>query len=152
MRRLFVPFVALVLLVAAAGCDSTENEDLTDAEILIGSWTVVEVRDEEGDKTDVFEQGVQAFSATLTAGGEYTLVVDFVDPDRQDVPLAGTYTVDEGPNSLTLDVGPQVIPFTYDIESEDRIELSVSDQFIEPIFGTQPETYVGTIVFTIERQ
>lgn len=153
MRKLPVFVFALVLAVAAMGCDS--EDDLTDAEILVGSWTVVEVADDEGDKTDVFQQGVEEFSASLRADGTYELTIDYVDPQRPTVPLQGTYDLDEGANSLelfaSLPTGDVNLPFTYDIESENEVDLSISENFVQAVFGVDPETYDGTVVFTIQR-
>ena len=151
MRKLPVFVVALLFGLVSIGCDSNED-DLTDAEIFIGSWTVVEVNDEEGDKTDVFQEGVQDFNATINADGTYSLVVDFVDPQRPDVPLQGTYVVDEGGKTIRLNAGPQVLSFEYDIESEDRIDLSVNEVIVVGAFGAHPDTYDGRVTFTLDRQ
>jgi hypothetical protein len=151
MRRLPVFVLALLFGLTALGCDSNEDDDLTEAEILVGEWTVTAVSDNEGDKTSVFTQGVESFSANLTAAGTYNVLVVFTD-ERPDVPLAGTYTLNEGANSLVLIAGPLQLPFTYDIVSEDEIDLTTQDAFVEALFGTAPETYVGNVTFTIERE
>jgi hypothetical protein len=154
MRKLSTGLVAVVLAFAAAACDSNE-EDLSDLEILVGSWTVVEVSDTEGDKTAIFEEGVQNFTATLNVDGSYSMLLDFVEPARPDIPLQGDYILHEGPNELELHAtllgNPVVLPFEYRIETEDRVDLLISDELVEPVFGTQPDTYVGTITFTIAR-
>lgn len=149
MRKLPVFVFALLLAIAATGCDS--EEDLTESEILVGSWTVVEVSDDEGDKTQVFEQGIDDFSATLRADGTYSLSVDYVDPQRPSTNLQGTYTVDEGGNDLILVAGPNQLSFDYDIESENRIHLSIPEPIVQGVFQTDPDTYAGTITFTVER-
>ncbi len=150
MRNLRVFLGALLLALVAVGCDSAE-EDLTDAEIFVGSWTVVAVSDSEGDKTDVFSEGVSSFSATINDDGTYSLVVSFVDPDRSPVALAGDYTVDEGGENLMLSAGAQQLNFMYDIRSENRIDLSLPAAVVAAVFGTQPDTYSDTVTFTVDR-
>ena len=155
MRKLPVFLLALFVALTSIGCDSNDD-DLTDAEIFIGTWTVVEVRDSEGDKTSEFDEGVNNFSATLNTDNTYSLIVDFLDPERTDIPLTGTYTFEPGSDDLILNVnfGGGEIPlhFRYEIESENQIELSISETFVELIFGTEEGTYVGDVTFSIERQ
>lgn len=151
MRKLPVSFLALLVGLISIGCDSAED-DRSDAEIFIGTWSVVEVSDDEGDKTDVFEEGIQEFSATIEADGTYSLLVDFVDPQRPDVPLQGTYELREGDSQIILSAGPIDLNFGYDIESDDRIDLSINEVFVQQVFGAQPETYDGTVTFTVARQ
>ncbi len=150
MRNVRVFMLALLVAVAAVGCDTTEEDELTDAEIFVGSWTVVEVSDDDGDKTSVFAQGVSDFSAIINAD-TYSLLVSFVDPDRQPVALSGDYTVNEGGNNLILEAGPQQLSFSYDIQSENRIRLTLPEAVVRDIFGTQEGTYVGNVTFTVDR-
>jgi hypothetical protein len=154
MRKLPVFLLALFVALTSIGCDSNED-DPTDAEIFIGTWTVVEVRDSEGDKTSVFDEGVNNFSATLNSDNTYSLIVDFLDPERTDIPLTGTYTIEPGDVLIlraNLGAGELLLPFQYDIESENRINLSISESFVEAIFGTEEGTYVGDVTFRIARQ
>jgi len=154
MRKLPVFLLALFVALTSIGCDSSED-DPTDAEIFIGTWTVVEVRDSEGDKTSVFDEGVNNFSATLNSDNTYSLIVDFLDPERTDIPLTGTYTIEPGDVLIlraNLGAGELLLPFQYDIESENRIDLSISESFVEAIFGTEEGTYVGDVTFRIARQ
>lgn len=150
MRNVRVLILALLVAFVAVGCDSSDD-DQTDAEIFVGSWTVVAVSDDEGDKTAVFAEGVSDFSATLNGDGTYSLVVTFVDPQRPPVPLAGDYTVNDGSKILTLMAGPQELPFSYDIQSETRIALSLPEAVVRGVFGTQEGTYVGIVTFTVQR-
>lgn len=155
MRKLPVFLLALFVSLTSIGCDSNEDDDPTDAEIFIGTWTVVEVHDSEGDKTSLFEEGINNFSATLNSDNNFSLIVDFLDPERTDIPLTGTYSIEPGDVLIlraNLGAGELPLPFQYDIESENRIDLSISETFVEAIFGTEPETYVGDVTFTIERQ
>jgi hypothetical protein len=154
MRKLPVFLLALFVALTSIGCDSNED-DPTDAEIFIGTWTVVEVHDDEGDKTSIFEEGVNNFSATLNTDNTYSLIVDFLDPERTDIPLTGTYTIEPGDMLIlraNLGAGELPILFQYDIDSENRIDLTIQDTFVEAIFGTEEGTYVGDVTFRIERQ
>ena len=149
MRRLPVYILALFVGLSTIGCDSNED-DKTDTELFVGSWNVVNVKDQEGDKTALFQAGINSFTAQLNADRTYSMAVDF--KDRQDIPLQGTYSIDEGSRSLVLVAGPQQLAFTYVIRSDDRIDLSIQDVFVEALFGTAPETYVGSVTFSIARQ
>lgn len=155
MRKLPVFLLALLVALTSTGCDSNED-DPTDAEIFIGTWTVVEVRDSEGDKTALFDEGVNNFSATLNSDNTYLLTVVFQDPERTDVELTGTYTIEPRSDALFLNVnlggGDIPLHIRYEIESENRIELSIAETFVELIFGAEEGTYVGDVTFTIERQ
>jgi len=155
MRKLSVFLLAVFVALTSIGCDSNED-DASDAEIFIGTWTVVEVHDEEGDKTSIFDEGINNFSATLNADNEYSLIVDFVDPEREDIPLNGTYTIEADSDDLLLNAnlgsGSLPLHFRYEIESENEIELSISETLVQLIFGTEEGTYVGDVTFTIQRQ
>jgi hypothetical protein len=154
MRKLPVFLLALFVALTSIGCDSNEDDDLTDAEIFIGTWTVVEIHDDEGDKTSIFEEGVNNFSATLNTDNTYSLIVNFVDPQRTDIQLSGTYTIEPGDMLIlraNLGAGELPILFQYDIDSENRIDLTIQDTFVEAIFGTEEGTYVGDVTFRIER-
>lgn len=154
MRKLafLLPVLALALLVAA--CDTTE--ELDESEVFIGSWAVVNLTDEEGDKTAVFQQGVEAFTATLLENKSFSLAVDYREvAQRPDQTFTGSYTVDEGANFLTLNVQQPIqaaLGFQYEIETEDRVKLTISDQLIEGIFQTDPSTYAGQVTLTIQRR
>lgn len=154
MRKLSTFFSVLLLAFVVSACDTTEDE-LDDSEVFIGSWTVVEVRDEEGDKTAVFNEDIDSFSTEIEANGDFSLTVDYAD-QRPTIPLTGTYTIDEDLNALTLngEIGGSAVPplvFDYEIVSENEIELSIDDDWIEAVFGTEPATYVGEVTFTVER-
>ena len=73
--KAFTRFLMVALLsVAWIGCDSS---DPTDAEKMVGSWTLVKITDGTGDITAVWTAGVQTFRATLNADNTSNLVVDY---------------------------------------------------------------------------
>ena len=150
MRKLPVFVVALLLGLASIGCDSNED-DLTDAEILLGTWTLVQLTDDEGDKTAAFAQLANSFEATLNNDDTYEINVDYkAETGRDPLVILGTYEVKEGDKTLEISTPlGQDIPFLYDIEEEDRVQLAANAQFINALFNAT--SYVGTVEITIEK-
>lgn len=154
LHKLFLSILTVALLFTAVGCDSNDDDD-SDADVFVGTWTVQSISDDQGDKTAVFGAGVQSFVATLNANGNYSIVVDYnAAAEAQgatDVNLAGTYTVTETSNTVTLSV-PSLgasLPLTYNIQNNNTIVLSGPATLINLAFGTT--NYTGTVELTITR-
>ena len=151
MRTFSSIILGLIVAIALVGCDSNED-DLTDAEIFVGNWTLVSISDAEGDQTQGFAGLAESLDINFTADGEFTLLLDYrEDSGRQDLPLQGTYELNEGANTLVLNIaaGPSP-PFTYDIENEDEISLSSQAEIVNTLFNpTTP--YEGTVRVVIRR-
>ena len=154
IRKLFFSILTVALLFVATGCDSNDDDD-SDADVFVGTWTVQSIADDEGDKTAIFGAGVQSFVATLNADGSYTILVDYnaaaESQGAVDRNLAGNYTVTESANSVVLSVTSlgASIPLTYDIQNNNTIALTGQALLINQAFGTT--TYTGTVVLTITR-
>lgn len=157
MRTFSYAFLSLFVLAfafVAVGCDSNDDDDLAEAEVFLGTWTVTGISDATGDQTASFAQDVESFSVDFDNDGTYTLTVDFVETDpRTDLQLAGDYTVNEATDALALaatipGIGPITLGFEYNIVNDDEIELSAGNALINPIFGT---SYEGTVQLTVER-
>lgn len=151
MRKLSAIILGLFVALSFVGCDSNED-DLTDAEIFVGSWTLVSISDAEGDQTQGFAGLAESLDITFAADGEFTLLLDYrEDSGRPDVPLQGTYELNEGANSLVLNIadGPSP-PFSYDIENEDEISLSSQAEIVNTLFNpTTP--YEGEVRVVMRR-
>lgn len=153
LRKLFFSILTVALLFVATGCDSN-GDDESDAEILVGTWTVASIADDEGDKTAVFGAGVESFRADINEDDTYSILVDYnataEAAGQTDVNLAGTYTVNESLKTITLNVtGLGGLVLEYDIENNNRVVLSGPAEFINLAFGTT--TYTGTVMLTISR-
>ncbi len=132
-----------VLLVA--GCDTTEtNEDPS----LIGTWEIVKVEDNQGDRTAVLKaSGDLKVQFTQT---EYTITFDAVDPSK-DQTVRGNYSAND-PDNLRLQVsfGGLNIPVTvgYAFTREGDLRLTIGDTIFNLIFGTD---YSGDVRLTFRK-
>ena len=153
MRKLRLSVLALLLAVVAVGCDSTDNDE-SDAELFVGTWALTSISDATGNQTAGFANLANSLTVDLNADNSFSLLVDYKeDSGRPDLPLAGTYTVDEGGRTLTLTIPAtqQSLPFGYDFRTEDEVVLEAGAALINPLFNpTTP--YEGTVEVVIEKQ
>jgi hypothetical protein len=137
--------------LAVSGCDSTDTSDL---DRFIGTWTLTEARDAEGDKTAVFA-ALGSLTLTLNDDDTHLLEIDLTDPEGEDVSLPGTYTVSEVEQLLQLAITfggvPVNLPFDYSIEDEDTIVLTAGSAVIVALLGEAGSLLVGDVTLTIER-
>lgn len=154
-RTLFFSLLALALLTTTVGCDSNDD-DSSDADVFAGNWVVVGISDDEGDKTAGFGQLVDAATVNFTEGGSFTLDVDYNAAAEaggvSDVTLSGTYVVDEGANTLSLNVGQLALVFDYAIQNNDRIQVTTNANLFNLALQLPPERfYVGDVTLTVSR-
>lgn len=149
MRRLLSILIP-VLFVAffASACDS--NEDESDDQILLGDWTVVKARSDDGDLTaDLNNAG--RLSVSFDANN-YTIRFDAV-VDENDRIENGSYRVENG--KLTLNVTvlgvPVPVPITYRFVDDDTLELEFSGIAADIVNQVLDADYDGDIVLTLER-
>jgi len=151
MRRLLSILIP-VLFVAffASACDS--NEDESDDQILLGDWTVVKARSDDGDLTaDLNNAG--RLSVSFDANN-YTIRFDAV-VDENDRVENGSYRVENG--KLTLNVTvlgvpvPVPVPITYRFVDDDTLELEFSGIAADIVNQVLDADYDGDIVLTLER-
>lgn len=150
MNKFSVLVLALVVALAAVGCDSAED-DPSDAERFVGTWTMVGLSDGDGDKMTDFNQVADGLTANLSADGQIVINVDYKEgTGLQDRTIPGTYEVNEGAKVLVVNPPTgQSISFQYEFDSNTRATLSAASQFINALFGT--EAYTGTVTITIEK-
>lgn len=151
MTRRILPILALLAFLVA-GCDSNDD-DPSDAERFVGTWVAAGITDSNGDQSAELVALVNSLTAVFQAGDEdpaFSITVDYKDDaGREDVTLNGTYTVDDGPRTLTLTTPMGAsLPFTYAFQSDTQVSLSSNAAFINPIFN--PSTpYEGTVTTTV---
>lgn len=150
--RLLLP---LLLAVLVAGCDSSEDIVL-DAAFYVGSWTLVSVSDDSGDRTDEVLAALDDFDVVFDPDGSFVLDVDFDSvvnaAGQDDIRLAGDYQATRATLILLLDGG--IAPsFLADAESENRVRLTVPAALISQILGTQLQIdFDGDVTLGIQRQ
>lgn len=149
MRRLLIPFIAVLFVaVFASACDS--NEDDSDEEILLGDWTVVEARSDDGDLT-----------ADLTSAGRltvsfdsdnYTIRFDAVN-DENDQLESGTYRIENARLILNVTVlgVPVPVSITHRFVDDDTLELEFRGVAADIVNQVLDADYEGDIVLTLER-
>lgn len=150
MRKHSAFCLALLLAVVSVGCDSADD-DPSHAEIFIGTWTLVGLEDDGGDKLSQFGQIANSFEATLEPDNDFVIDVDYKEElGFEDLTIPGTYSVNEDDRNLVLTVSGVGAPaFAYEIENDDRIELSANAAIVNTLFGS--EAYEGTVFITIAR-
>lgn len=181
MRKLLSLSLVLALF-AGVGCDSNDDDDaMTDAEMMAGTWGVSEIRNNTtgtaqgvpqnqnltpfifGSEGSVKDNGfVFTFTPTAANTGRYTLMVDYKDPEADDVNIQGapfTYTLTpstsaEGEGTLTLQVplGGGTVPAAaqYKFTSETAMTATIPAAVMQAIFDSQ--IYQGTVAVTFEKQ
>ncbi|MEX0821856.1 MAG: hypothetical protein WD021_06900 [Rhodothermales bacterium] len=151
MRKLSACCLALAVALVAIGCDSGTDDETSDAELFVGTWTMTAFEDGEGDRMPFFGQIANGLTATLTASGEFSIFVDYKPASGNDpTTIPGTYTVDEGAKSLVLSPpSGQNIPFSYEFQTDTSVDLSANAAFVNGLFGT--DIYQGTVTLTIEK-
>ena len=152
--RMGVLWVFVLLLLGwTSGCDSNNDDGLSDAEIFVGEWGIARITDGDGDQTQAFLSLVDSFLTSLRADGTFDIIIDYNDAanaaSQSDINVSGTYTVNESNNTLTLTAaGAVALPLSYTIENNDRITISGVAFLINLAFGTD---YTGTVALTIVR-
>ena len=152
MRRLPVFILALFVGLSVVGCDSNED-DPSDAELLVGTWAMVNITDATGDKTAGFAELTDGVTASFTTQNAFTILVNYKESvPRPDQTVPGTYTLDAGAKALVLATagGGPSLAFTYSFVNDNQLRLSADAAFINALF--QPVTpYQGQVTITIQR-
>ncbi|MDX1547738.1 MAG: hypothetical protein R3247_12155 [Rhodothermales bacterium] len=156
IRTLFYSFLTLALLVTAVGCDSSDDDGDSDADVFVGTWAVVGIADDEGDQTLSFSQLVDAGTVNFTASNNFTLAVDYNEVAEAqgitDVTIPGTYVVDEGAETITLNTPLGALAFDYEIVNNDRIRVSTGAPTLNIALGLSGDrAYTGTVTLTVQR-
>jgi len=153
MRSLLSPFLALLLLFIAVGCDS--NDDGNSAqERFQGTWALSGISDTEGNKLPLFLQLYNGVSANFTTSGGFILDVDAID--TPDITLEGTYTITEAVDRIILSavvtgLGTVPLTFTYSFASDTSVTLtsdSTTSTLLNTMLGT---TLVGNVTMTLSK-
>ena len=148
-RRLPVFILALVMALAAVGCDSNDDEE-SDADRFVGTWELASITDDDGDQTATFQAIFTDVTVVFNDAGNYTMT--FVPVAGSNTVLSGTYDVNESGKSVTLNVtfNEQTVPLAlpYSFDGDDELTVSASAAILNPLLGTNLS---GTVIITLER-
>ncbi len=125
-------FLLLVAMVAFAGCDSNGDDgDGDDAARFLGAWTISSIADQGGqrDQTSIVSD-LGVLRLTMNDDQTFGLNLQYLDPEAEDLALAGTYVLNEGSTRLTLNVQlddlPTIaLPFTYMFLNDIQVEFTI---------------------------
>lgn len=158
MRKL-LPLALILALFVGVGCDSND-EGVSDTELFVGTWTVVNVTNDSGgaNETDLTQALVGAngtlnsLSLGFNTNNTYTLNADYRSADTPDVVVAGapfTYTVNERTNQITLQLpsptGSGTIPaqIGYSFNGDDEFTALLPSVVMNALFST--DIYRGSV-------
>ncbi len=157
MRARLLP--VLVLALAAAGCDSSD-EVVLDAEFYIGTWSLVSVADASGDRSAEALALLDALTVRFDADGSFRLDADFVPlvnaAGQPDVTTEGTYQAQPDLRALVLRVvveGQTVAPsFQAAADSESEVTLTAPAVIVEQLLGALQIDFSGNVELGIRRR
>lgn len=146
--------LSLVLAVVLAGCDSAGI--VLNSQYYVGSWTLVSVSDEGGDRTEEVLAAIDDFDVDFDPDGSFVLDVDFnvvVNAAGQDdIRLPGDYQATETTLVLLLE-GGIAASFFAEAESESRVLLTVPTALISQILGSELGIdFDGDVTLGLRRQ
>ena len=160
MRRITTFGIALFSLALIAGCDSGSDDERSESELIVGDWRMTEVRDDEGDRTQVVS-ALGAVTASFRADRTYDLVFDPSASGASNQELSSTYTVIEATNTLTLNVinpitqQPLPLGLEYRFENDDEMVLTVPEGVVTLVAAAGFTLFgdlAGDVRLTLERE
>lgn len=148
--------LVLFASVALVGCDSNDDDEGgSDAETFLGAWQIVSAADQGGtrDQTAIFS-ALGTLTVTLNEDQSYTLVLNYVDPQTDDLSIGGTYTVNEVSSRLVLSVQleglPQVdLTLTYNFLSDTEVEFTADATTLAILLGAELD---GDVILNAQKQ
>jgi hypothetical protein len=157
MRRLPVFVLALLIGVTAVGCDSNDDDDPSDAEIFVGTWTLVSISDQTGDRTDGIGQFLAApITANFASNNTFTITINYnaqaEGAGLTDSTIPGSFVLKVGAKSLQLSPTGfgATVPFDYTITNENQITLTADAAFMNALFTPQT-AFQGRVTLRILR-
>lgn len=149
----------LLLALAAAGCDGTD-EIVLDADFYVGTWTLVSVADDAGDRSAEALALLEALTVRFDADGSFRLDADFVPlvnaAGQPDVTTEGTFQARPEISALVLQVlveGQTVAPsFQAAADTRSDVTLTAPAVIVEQLLGALQIDFSGNVVLGIRRQ
>jgi len=157
MRRLPVFVLALLIGVTAVGCDSNDDDDPSDAEIFVGTWTLVSISDQTGDRTGGFAPFLAApITANFASNNTFAVTINYNAQAEQagltDRVIPGSFVIEAGAKSLQLSPTGfgATVPFDYTITNDNQITLTADAAFMNVLFTPQT-AFQGRVTLSIQR-
>jgi len=156
MRVVPTLIIAFAAAAGAAGCDSGDSGDALTAAYFVGSWELVAVHDDTGDRTAQVQVVLDALTIDFTSGGQFSMLVDYSAlvnaGGTPDTTFVGGYGVSAG-GSLVVTPGAASVPFGVVTHGSARADLSAPAVIVnELLSGSDLDLgLVGTAVLAIER-
>ncbi len=155
-NRIFKLLLVLFASVALVGCDSSDDEDAgSDAETFLGAWQIVSAADQGGmrDQTAIFS-ALGTLTVTLNEDQSYSLVLNYADPQTDDLAITGTYSVNEVSSRLVLSVQleglPQVdLTLSYNFISDTEVDFTADATTLAILLGAELD---GEMVLNAQKQ
>ena len=149
----------LLAVLAASGCDSAD-EIVLDADFYVGTWTLVRVADDSGDRTAQVTALLDDFAVDFESDGDFVLVADFAEivnaAGQADVTLAGDYQAAAVARTLSLlidtDAGRLAPTFRVEAESQNAATLTAPGAIVGQLLGDLQIAFDGDVVLGIARQ
>ncbi len=146
--------LAGLLALAAIGCDSGSDdngdEEPSDEELFVGVWTFASLTEDGVDRSNLFATAVEAFELGFESDGTYRVDVDPLVGEPQEI--NGTYTVNEGEETVSVEADGQSVTLDYGFRSDnDRLALTTDrGAELSTLLGA-PGLLEGTVTFVVER-
>lgn len=129
MRKLSVYILLFGLMLVGVACDNSGNNDPSDGDAFIGSWSLGGVNDAQGDRTAAFVEGFNSVIIGFQRDGGFTLNVDAV-VDAGDANYSGEYGIVESNTTVSVSIvanGTSLpLTFSYNIVNDKQIKLTAS--------------------------
>ena len=152
MRLLSLLAVALLV----AGCDSTDDDRVLDADFYVGTWTLASVSDASGDQTASINDSIDDLSVEFASDGTFQLDADFNDlinaSGQGDISTVGTYQARSELESLILQADGLAATLQVEAASDDRVTLTAPAVIVNALLAGLPFSFEGDTSLTITRQ
>lgn len=157
MRLPRILLAAVISAAALPACDSGDDGPGLTAAYFVGSWQLVAVHDNTGDRTAEVGVALDDLTIDFASGGQFSMLVDYSPivnaGGTADTTFAGSYGVSSG-GQLVMTPGTVSVPFTVATDGPNRADLSTSAAIVnELLSGSDLDLgLVGTARLTIDRR
>lgn len=149
---------ALLVLLAASGCDSSSDGGALDDGYYVGDWTVVGVSDGGGDRTALLNAALDELALSFRADRSFQLDADVSDlaaeSGAEDFVASGTYQARPDVPALVLTsrgISATLGASAPDATGGDRVRLTAPAAAVNVLLGGLPFPLQGDVSVVIER-
>ena len=147
----------LLILVAAAGCDSSDDELRLNADYYVGAWELVSVSDGAGDQTATVNLAVDELVVDFEQDRGFRLEADLNDLantlGQDDIEIEGTYQAQPDVPALVLLADGLAPSFRASAETEQQVSLTAPAAIVGQLLGPLEQlAFTGDVTLTIRRR